>query len=262
MKIHKKMVAIGVGVAMGVSMSISPMAPARHAEAAIAVIDEKNIAEAIEMVNNAVKILTEAQKQYLLLVANTKKLDIGALTEFLGIQDENLKFLNDLYKDYKGIMQSAKKIEQIWKDTVGDIEALKSGKMTVFDLYKIEQNRVSQAESTIKDAGNTISNIQEINTKVMERNKKIAEQTQKVEGLHQAVQTGIEATVNSNDALVGVSTGIVTLLSINVQEYMEHQAERVRGEATRDMQIDQGRQEAASYDGTKNLHVQRLPARK
>ena len=59
-------------------------------------------------------------------------------------------------------MQSAKKIEQIWKDTVGDIEALKSGKMTVFDLYKIEQNRVSQAESTIKDAGNTISNIQEM----------------------------------------------------------------------------------------------------
>ncbi|MBQ1510102.1 MAG: hypothetical protein IIZ54_04300, partial [Selenomonadaceae bacterium] len=116
-KIHKKMVAIGVGVAMGMSMSISPMAPARHAEAAIAVIDEKNIAEAIEMVANATKILTEAQKQYLILLANTKKLDIGALTEFLGKQDKNLQFLNDLYKDYQGIMQSAKKIEQLWKDT-------------------------------------------------------------------------------------------------------------------------------------------------
>lgn len=246
-KIHRKVVAVGLGVAMGVSMSISPMAPARHAEAAIAVIDEKNISEAIEMVNNAVKILTEAQKQYALLVLNTKKLDIGALSEFLGTQDENLKILSDLYKSYKSFNNE-------WKELMGDIDDIKHGKITLFDIYKMGVDQSKHRENTIQDASTTVMHIQDANKNIMERNKKIAEQSQKAEGQLQQQQIQTQAITNQTDATIQGNNALNTLVGFEVERVMREEAERAYSQAVANMYIDTARQTASQYDGSKNLY--------
>ena len=250
-KIHKKMVAIGVGVAMGMSMSISPMAPARHAEAAIAVIDQKNIAEAIEMVNNAVKILTEAQKQYLLLVANTKKLDIGALTEFLGTQDENLKILSDLYKGYQSFNSEWK---STWNGLKSDFEKIKNGQITLFDIYKMGHDRASQTESTIKDASTTVMHNQEANQKIMERSKKLAEQSMKAEGQLQQQQISTQAVTNQTDATIQGNNALNTIVMLQTEELMRQETDREYARAVANMYIEAGQNAWKGYDASKNLY--------
>ena len=59
-----KKTAIVTGIVVGVASCFTAMLPESHiTEAAIAVIDEKNIEEAIKTAVQTAKILTEEQKQ-------------------------------------------------------------------------------------------------------------------------------------------------------------------------------------------------------
>lgn len=56
--------AVAVGVAFGISASLLAMIPAgHHSEAAIAVIDQKNIEEAIKTAIQTAKILSTEEKE-------------------------------------------------------------------------------------------------------------------------------------------------------------------------------------------------------
>lgn len=75
-----KKTAIVTGIVVGVAACFTTMLPTSHStEAAIAVIDEKNIEEAIKTAIQTANILTEEQKQLALMILNMKKLDIGML---------------------------------------------------------------------------------------------------------------------------------------------------------------------------------------
>lgn len=66
--------AVTVGVAFGIAASFLAMIPSAHrSEAAIAVIDQKNIEEAIKTAIETAKILTTEQKELALMILNAKK---------------------------------------------------------------------------------------------------------------------------------------------------------------------------------------------
>ena len=67
-------------VVVGITAGFIVMLPTSHStEAAIAVIDQRNIEEAIKTAIQTAKILTEEQKQLALQILNMKKLDISML---------------------------------------------------------------------------------------------------------------------------------------------------------------------------------------
>ena len=78
-----KKIAIAVGIVFGISASLLAMIPSgRHTEAAIAVIDQKNIEEAIKTAIQTAKILTTQEKELALMILNSKKLDIEQIYKY------------------------------------------------------------------------------------------------------------------------------------------------------------------------------------
>ena len=77
--------AIATGVVVGITAGTVGMLTVSHrSEAAIAVIDQKNIEEAIKTAIQTANILTEEQKQLALQILNMKKLDVNKLADLLG----------------------------------------------------------------------------------------------------------------------------------------------------------------------------------
>ena len=75
---NKKKIAVAMGILMGISGSFFAMIPSsHHTEAAIAVIDQQNIEEAIKTAIQTAKILTDEQKQLAIMILNAKKIEIG-----------------------------------------------------------------------------------------------------------------------------------------------------------------------------------------
>ena len=138
-----KKTAIVTGIVVGVTASFTSMlTTSQRTEAAIAVIDEKNIEEAIKTAIQTANILTEEQKQLALMILNMKKLDIGMLEDLMKRNEEKNKtaLSGDLiYPD--GIINENESIEQIWSERMGDIEDVINGNATVYDIVTQEQRR-------------------------------------------------------------------------------------------------------------------------
>ncbi len=87
-----KKTALASAIVVGVAASFVTMLPTSHrTEAAIAVIDQKNIEEAIKTAIQTAKILTEEQKQLALQILNMKKLDISMLEDLMKRNEEKEK---------------------------------------------------------------------------------------------------------------------------------------------------------------------------
>lgn len=75
--------AVAVGVAFGISASLLAMIPAgHHSEAAIAVIDQKNIEEAIKTAIQTAKILSTEEKELALMILNSKKIGSAEIEKY------------------------------------------------------------------------------------------------------------------------------------------------------------------------------------
>ena len=94
-----KLAAVGVIAAVSASVFVMPFT-AQRSQAAVAVFDERNIAEAIKTAINTANILTETQKQLALDILNTKGFDRGMLD----------KFIKGTYKDIQNSQDSTQKV--------------------------------------------------------------------------------------------------------------------------------------------------------
>lgn len=150
---NKKKIAVALGVLMGISGSFFAMIPSsHHTEAAIAVIDQRNIEEAIKTAIQTAKILTDEQKQLALMVLNAKKID---LEQIAGFEMNHNKKLQEWMKgshEFDGILNAEKTTAEIWKERVGDIQDVLEGKQTVYDVWKTEKSRQKLEAATAKDA--------------------------------------------------------------------------------------------------------------
>ena len=254
----KKAVAIGIGAVMGVSASLLAMVPAsRDSEAAIAVVDEKNIEEAVKTAIQTAKILTEAQKQYALMLLNLKKLDVSSLLKFLGTQDKNLEGLEEQYNNYQGVLSKSKTLENIWKETVGDYESVLSGKLTIYDMYKITRNRAKMAQDTVNDANVIIKNAQKTNKQLMESNKEIIEKVNEAEGELQVEQGQTQAIVNTTTATIQGTEQLSALVSYEQMKMQEREGQRAAVKASYDYFASGDNSARASYDGSKNMYKEK-----
>ena len=87
-----KTTAVISGIMVGVLAGFTVMLPTSHrSEAAIAVIDQRNIEEAIKTAIQTAKILTEEQKQLALQILNMKKLDVSMLETLMKRNEEKEK---------------------------------------------------------------------------------------------------------------------------------------------------------------------------
>lgn len=256
-KFSRKAVAVGVGVVMGVSASLLAMVPSsRNAEALVQVIDEKNIEEAIKTAEQTLKILAEAKKQYDLMMQNIKKLDASTLLNFLATQDEQIAIHKKQYESFRGVLNKAKTLENVWKDTVGDYESALKGNLSVFDMYKITKNRAKQAQDTVNDANTIIINSQKTNQQVLENNKKIMEKSNEAEGELQAQQANTAAVANATVATVQQTENLSALVSHAQLDRQDKESERAYSQAIVN-EYSQAAKKYSSYDNSKNLYKER-----
>ena len=142
MKMKGKILA--ASLALGISAGAVAMIPtSHHSSAAIAVIDQQNIEEAIKTAIQTAKILTEEQKQMALMILNAKKLDISMLEDLLQRninKQKNSRAGDMIYPD--SILQKNKSIEKIWNERIGNIEDLINGNATIYEILFIKAIKV------------------------------------------------------------------------------------------------------------------------
>ena len=151
MKLKGKILA--TGLFLGISAGFMAMIPtSHHTSAAIAVIDQRNIEEAIKTAIQTAQILTEEQKQLALQILNMKKLDISMLETLMKRNEEKEKIplSGDLiYPD--SLLKKNESLEKIWNERIGNIEDVINGNITVYDAVMQEQKRQKAIHQSAKE---------------------------------------------------------------------------------------------------------------
>ena len=188
-----KKTAVVSAVVVGVAASFTAMLPTSHKiEAAIAVIDEKNIEEAIKTAIQTAKILTEEQKQVAMQILNMKKLDISMLETLMKRNEEKEKMplSGDMMIPTGIINDKNKSVEAVWQERIGNIEDVINGNMTVYDMARQEQKRQKAIHEASKGTAQAAQQTIQFNRQNMEDAKKALEVSNNAEGQQQALQAG------------------------------------------------------------------------
>lgn len=185
-----KKVVVAVGVAFGIAASFLAMIPSSHrSEAAIAVIDQKNIEESIKTAIQTAKILTTQEKELALMVLNADPLDIA------------------------------------WRDRLGDLQSIINGNTTVYDGIMNERRRQETLTEIFKDAAKSAQNTQQTNMDITKSTQQALENSNKAEGTMQVMQAGNAINANSVMALLQITKMYSNAVAAEASHY---QAENIR----------------------------------
>lgn len=224
---------VGMGVTCAVAM------PFLRSEAAIAVVDQKNIEQAIETAIKTANILTEEQKQYLLKVLDMKKLDFEELYKF---SEQNAKqqqeFWDEKYQ-IKGVGTSTSTVETVWNDRMGNIDAILNGQITVYDAYTMEQQRQKLLHDTYLDAARAAKDSQNATQEILMDTQSTMEALSNAEGTVQALQANGNLSAQQIYLLaksLGLTRHLVITETTDLQKKAIEEAER---EAKRKAQADE-----------------------
>ena len=188
-----KKTAVVSAVVVGIAASFTTMLPTSHKiEAAIAVIDEKNIEEAIKTAIQTAKILTEEQKQVAMQILNMKKLDISMLETLMKRNEEKEKMplSGDMMIPTGIINDKNKSVEAVWQERIGNIEDVINGNMTVYDMARQEQKRQKAIHEASKGTAQAAQQTIQFDRQNMKDAKKALEASNNAEGQQQALQAG------------------------------------------------------------------------
>ena len=193
--------AVAVGVAFGISASLLAMIPAgHHSEAAIAVIDQKNIEEAIKTAIQTAKILTTQEKELALMVLNAKKIGPAEIQKIVDTQLGHQKKMLEEKLGQKGVLgriyrvatndPNADPLDIAWRDRLGDLQSIINGNTTVYDGIMNERRRQETLTETFKDAAKSAQNTQQTNMDIAKSTQQALENSNKAEGTMQVMQAG------------------------------------------------------------------------
>ena len=188
-----KKTAVVSAVVVGIAASFTTMLPTSHKiEAAIAVIDEKKIEEAIKTAIQTAKILTEEQKQVAMQILNMKKLDISMLETLMKRNEEKEKMplSGDMMIPTGIINDKNKSVEAVWQERIGNIEDVINGNMTVYDMARQEQKRQKAIHEASKGTAQAAQQTIQFDRQNMKDAKKALEASNNAEGQQQALQAG------------------------------------------------------------------------
>ena len=147
-----KKTAIGIGVAMGICATFAAMIPSAHkSEAAIAVIDQRNIEEAAKTAIQTAKILTEEQKKYALMLLQMKKLDAGILQQIAQEEIQKAQERKVLQEGTpQGVIDYHRGVDAVWLERLGDLNGILNGDITVYDEVQKEKVRKRTLDEAYK----------------------------------------------------------------------------------------------------------------
>ena len=234
-----KTTAVISGILVGVAASFTVMLPTSHkSEAAIAVIDQRNIEEAIKTAIQTAKILTEEQKQLALQILNMKKLDISMLETLMKRDEEKEKIPlsgDAIYPE--SLIKQNESIQKIWNERIGNIEDVINGNMTVYDIIIQEQKRQKAIHQSAKETASAAQETIKLDKQNMEDAKVALEASNKAEGQQQVLQAGnyilydiLQSVSAGNRAKAHMAASMAAYFDAKVQEQAE--SERILKNST------------------------------
>lgn len=226
-------------VVVGITAGFIVMLPTSHStEAAIAVIDQRNIEEAIKTAIQTAKILTEEQKQLALQILNMKKLDISMLEELMKRNEEKEKIPlsgDMLYPE--SLIKQNESIQKIWNERIGNIEDVINGNMTVYDVVIQGQKRQKAIHQSAKETAQVAQQTIKFDNQNMENAKKALEASNNAEGQQQVLQAGnyllydiLQSVSAGNRERAHIAASMAAYFDSKVQEQAE--SERILKNST------------------------------
>lgn len=194
--------AIVLGILMGCAGVFGGMVMKNHtSEAAVAVWDQKNIAEAIKNVLNTTNILTEEQKKIALELLNMKSLDADKLAKILqGHMKQGDEFWDEKGA-YKGILNPNKKASTVWDEAFGKIDLILDGNVTPQDVGQLTASGIRLIEKTNRDAAEAAQNQLKRDEEMQKRIENLLKENENPEGEMQAQQLETAMTAEVANAI-------------------------------------------------------------
>ncbi len=225
------MTALVLGGLSGIGgMAIS----SRHTNAAVAVIDAKNIEEAVKTAIQTAKILTNEEKQLALMVLNSRKLDIGRALQY---EYEHASQQNQVLNEkgmYQGLNKTNSSIEQAWRQRLGDLDSVLNGNTTVASAYKNEVNREKVLAETYKDAAKSAKNVQQMNQSLAAATMEAAQNSANAESSDQVLQYGNQIKANGVLGMLHFTRVYSNAVQAQVAHYQAENLRRAQAEATQE----------------------------
>ena len=196
--------AVLIGCLLGVTVPFGAMALShRPTHAAIAVFDERNIAEAVKTAITTAKILTAEQQELALKLLDAKKLDKNILADLFQkqmnasktMQDGNFCKTPDVLKDLglsPGILNQHTTVQSVLMDEIGTIESVLDEKATLVDLYHETVKNHKILDATYQDAAKTAQNAQRSGETLNQGVQQAVEASNNAEGEQQLLQSSIQ----------------------------------------------------------------------
>ena len=192
------------GIVLGVLTPLAAMAiSSHHSEAAVAVIDQRNIEEAIKTAISTADILTTEQKELALKILDAKKLSPDLLANFMEKQEETGGFCKtpEIMKDLgiikangeiPSILNRNTTVQEIFRNEIGTIEDAMTGKKTIADLYLQTQKNQKALDATYKAAAERAQASQKVSDTTQATVQQAVEAASNAEGEQQLMQAEIQ----------------------------------------------------------------------
>jgi len=216
---------------VAVMASLAAMLSYSHrSEAAIAVFDERNIAEAVKTAIQTANILSEEQKQLALQILNMKKIEKPDLADLI---ERNQKKQDSILAGDaivpKGIINYGdKSVQAVWDERMGNIEDVINGNMTVVDMSLQGQKRQQAMHESAKGTTEVAEQTVELDKQNMEDATAALEVSNKAEGQHQSIQAGnyilydiLGSIVNGNRSKAHLEAAMAAYFDMKTQEQAE-----------------------------------------
>lgn len=216
---------------VGITAGFAIMLPtSQRTEAAIAVIDARNIEEAVKTAIQTAKILTEEQKQLALQILNMKRLDASVIEELIRQntkKDEEI-LAGDMVLPPGIINDKFKTVQAQWEERIGNIEDVINGNMTVYDMVIQEQKRQKAIHEASKSAAQVAQQTIQLDRQNLEDARKALQASNESEGQHQAIQAGnyllydiLQSVTAGNRAKAHMAASMAAYFDLKVQEQAE-----------------------------------------
>lgn len=231
---------LGMGVfAAGINMAFM----SRDTRAAVVVMDEKNIEQAIEQVIKTTEMLTTEQKNLAIQILQQRTFSPETLFDIYKVSGQTDENIDKAIKLYKGVMGKdyASVYDTLVKDDkyggkflwgcIGTVNDVFSGNITMYDGFFNIQGALKEQEKAYHDAQVTALYSKKILEGAQQLTKKGLEMNTNAGGLTEAIQSGntILAGQNMYEFSKGTSeAALVQMLSTHFQAENVKEAERER----------------------------------
>ncbi|WP_040636829.1 hypothetical protein [Mitsuokella sp. oral taxon 131] len=251
----KTQAAVICGLVLGVCAPLVAMGIASHrANAAVMVIDEKNIAEAVKTAIQTANILTTEQKELALKILDAKKLDWGLLEELGKKQKSAGDFCEHPDIPFEvakkngqspAILNSTSSPVEIFRNEIGSIEAVLDRKATLVDLYHETAKNHKALDATYQAAAQRAKDSQTVTKQMNDTVLTAVDAANHAEGEQQLLQAGIQ--ISAAQALQAADTKelIAQMLAMESEKWYVDNREKASRETREQVMKDK----AAKFSG-------------